>query len=76
VIGRTLTLAVSGLVLGAAASLAAGRELGAMLHGVSAADPLVLAITATVLLLAAAAATFGPTRKALRTDPLIVMRAE
>jgi putative ABC transport system permease protein len=76
VVGRTLRLTVSGLIAGIALSIAAGRQLGALLHGVSTADPLVLAVAALVLLLAAAVATFGPTRRALRTDPLIVMKGE
>ncbi|CAN5885610.1 hypothetical protein BH18ACI5_BH18ACI5_19130 [soil metagenome] len=75
VIGRTLMLAVTGLAFGVAGSIAAGRQLRTMLHGVSAADPLVLGMASAVLLVAAAAATFGPTRRALRTDPLIVMKA-
>jgi putative ABC transport system permease protein len=76
VIGRTLRLTGIGLVIGAAVSVAAGRQLGALLHGVSTSDPLVLSIAALVLLLAAAVATFGPTRRAVRTDPLLVMKAE
>jgi putative ABC transport system permease protein len=76
VIGRTATFTMAGLVLGAMGSIAAGRKLGAMLHGVSAADPVVLSLASVVLLLAAAAATVGPARRALRTDPLIVMKAE
>jgi len=76
VIGGTLRLTVIALVAGTAISVAAGRQLGALLHGVSTADPVVLAVAAVVLLLTAGAATFGPTRRALRTDPLLVMKAE
>ena len=76
VVGRTLRLTAAGLIAGSAMSVAAGRQLGALLHGVSSADPLVLLLATMVLLLAAAVATFGPTRRALRTDPLLVMKAE
>ena len=76
VIGRTLRVTTAGLVAGGALSVAAGRQLGALLHGVSTADPLVFGAAAVVLLLVAAVATFGPTRRALRTDPLVVMKVD
>ena len=76
VVGRTLRLTAAGLIAGLSISIAAGRQLGALLHGVRTADPLVLAAVALVLLLAAAVATFAPTRRALRTDPLVVMKGE
>jgi putative ABC transport system permease protein len=76
VIGRTLRLTMAGLVAGGVLSVAAGRQLGALLHGVSTADPLVLGAAAMVLLLVAAVSTFGPTRRALRTDPLVVMKVD
>jgi ABC-type antimicrobial peptide transport system permease subunit len=75
VLRRTLVVTSAGLIIGIAASVAAGRQLGALLHGVSASDPLVLSAAAAVLLAATLVAGYLPARRASRIDPLIVLRA-
>ena len=64
---------IIGLGVGIAASLVLTRALTGLLHGVSPADPvtfvMVAAVTATVALLA----SFGPARRAARTDPMTVL---
>jgi predicted permease len=74
VLGRTLKLSAYGLALGAGASVLLSRELGALLHGISPADPLVFAAATTVLIAAALAASYLPARRASRIDPLVVTR--
>lgn len=65
-----------GLLAGLAAGLAAARLLTSLLFGVSPANPLVLAAAAALLLLAAALACALPALRAMRADPLSVLRAQ
>ena len=76
ILGRTLRLAGAGLLVGAAASVALSRQLGALLHGVSTADPFVFIASAAVLVVTALAASYFPARRASRIDPLVALRAE
>ena len=74
VLRRTVVLCAIGVLVGGAASLALSRQLGALLHGVSAADPLVFAAAALLLLAASLAASYPPARRASRIDPLVVLK--
>jgi ABC-type antimicrobial peptide transport system permease subunit len=76
VLRRALGLALAGLALGVALALAAGRLLEGALYGVTPRDPATLAGVALVLLFAAAAAGYGPARRASRLDPARVLRAD
>jgi ABC-type antimicrobial peptide transport system permease subunit len=76
VLRRTLVLCAIGLVAGSAASLLLARQLGALLHGMSAADPLVFGAATAVLLAASLAASYIPARRASRIDPLIVLKEQ
>jgi ABC-type antimicrobial peptide transport system permease subunit len=71
-----LKLALAGVGAGAAASVVLSQQLGALLHGVSGADPLVFTGAAAVLLCAALAASYLPARNASRIDPVSVMKAD
>ena len=76
VVGESLRLAAVGLLIGAAAALAVGRALRQLLFGVSGADPLTFAATASVLLVVAFAASYLPARRAMRTDPMQALRVD
>jgi ABC-type antimicrobial peptide transport system permease subunit len=76
VLRRSLALTGLGLAMGLAAALALGRLLEGLLFGISPRDPLTLGAVTLVLLLAAAAASYGPARRASRLDPARVLRAD
>jgi putative ABC transport system permease protein len=63
-----------GLVVGLAASLGLNRLLTSQLVNVSPADPAMLLLSSVVLLLAATAGCLMPARRAMRIDPVVVLR--
>jgi putative ABC transport system permease protein len=74
VLGHGLRLTAAGLFLGLGATVAFGRVLAGMLHGVEPRDPATLAlVTATVLAAAILAATL-PALRAGRAEPMQAMR--
>jgi len=70
---RPVTVGVVG-GLGIAAWLV--RFVEASLYHVSPYDPLTLLVVATVFAAVAAAAVYGPVRRAIRIDPIVALRAE
>jgi len=76
VLRRSLALAGLGLATGLVVALALGRLLEGLLFGISPRDPVTLGVVALVLLFAAAAAAYGPARRASRLDPARVLRAD
>jgi ABC-type antimicrobial peptide transport system permease subunit len=64
----------AGLAAGLMLSLAAAQGLGSVLYKVSPTDPATLAIVTVVLAVVAAVAALIPARKAIRVDPLVVLR--
>ncbi len=69
-------LAASGIAAGMIVALASTRLLRSFLFEVGATDPAVFVAVALLLLVAAIAASYIPSRRALRVDPLIALRAE
>jgi predicted permease len=74
VVGEGARLCVAGLAIGTAGALLVSRWLASELHGVSATDPLTYLVVATGVSLATLLACLVPTRRAMRVDPLIVLR--
>jgi predicted permease len=64
--GSAMRLVGAGVAIGLPASLGAGRLIEHQLFGVSAAEPAVVAVAATLLSVIAAAAAFVPARRASR----------
>ena len=66
----------SGIAIGLVGAVAAARALSAFLFGVEATDPATFASVALLLLVVAVAASYLPSRRALKVDPVIALRAE
>jgi predicted permease len=76
VIGQGMAPVVGGLVLGVGLAAVATRAIGGMLYGVSALDPLTYLAVALFLASVALAATWLPSRRAVRVPPAVVLREE
>lgn len=71
-----LTLAVIGSGGGLVLALATTRLLSAFLYGVAVSDPASFLVGAVVLLVVALGATYLPSRRAARVDPMVALRHE
>ena len=76
IVREGMTLALMGVGLGLAGAYGAAKVLGSFLFGVEATDPLTFTAVAALLLLVALLASYVPSRRALRVDPLTALRAE
>ena len=76
VVAQTLRLTLTGMSIGALASLAVAKEIATLLFGTKPVDPLIF--TVMLLLLAAVALLAGhiPARRASRIDPMTVLRGQ
>jgi putative ABC transport system permease protein len=71
-----VTLALVGIGLGLLGALAAARAISTFLFGVRASDPLTFAVVAAILLAVACIASYVPSRRALRVDPITALRGD
>jgi putative ABC transport system permease protein len=62
------------VIIGMVLSLYAARLLRTLLFGVTAHDPMTFAVVALLLLAVGAAASYVPSRRATRIDPLEALR--
>ncbi len=76
VLKRTLALCAFGVLLGAVATLAAGRLLSAVLYGVSPRDPVAYATTILLMAFVALLACWSPAARAIHIDPARTLREE
>jgi ABC-type antimicrobial peptide transport system permease subunit len=76
VLGRGLAPALVGVGVGLAVALAGARVLASQLYEVRPADPLTYLGVGVLLVAVAAAASWGPARRAARVAPLEALRAE
>jgi putative ABC transport system permease protein len=76
VLRQGMTLIVVGLGLGIALALSGTRLMQGLLFGIEPSDPWTLCGVTLLLLAVAAAACFGPARRATSVDPMTALRAE
>lgn len=76
VLGRGVRLVLIGVVVGTAGAVASTRLVSSLLFGVSALDPLVFALAATLLALVGISASYLPARKATAVDPIVALRTQ
>ena len=76
VVWQGTRIAIVGIGMGLALSLLLAQLIRSQLFGVTATDPLTLAIVAATLGTTALLACWIPARRAARIDPLSALRAE
>jgi putative ABC transport system permease protein len=76
VIRQSLTLVITGLALGIAASLALTRLIAGFLYDVAPTNPLNLLAVALLLIATGLLAGYFPARRAARIDPMVALRHE
>jgi putative ABC transport system permease protein len=75
IIGRGLLLTATGVIAGAAASLALSRFVQSQLFAVSSSDPLTIGTVAVLMTLVATLACYVPARRAASIDPVVALRS-
>jgi ABC-type antimicrobial peptide transport system permease subunit len=76
VIAEAMSPVLVGIAVGMVAALASAKVLNSLVFGVSASDPLTLAIVGALLAVVALMASVVPAHRALRLDPVKVLRAD
>ena len=76
VLGAALVLAAAGVAAGVAGALATTRLIQSLLFGVTSTDAMTFAGISALLFATAIAASWIPTRRALRVDPMVALRYE
>jgi putative ABC transport system permease protein len=76
IVGESLVVALVGLVVGLAAAFALTRTMASLLFEVNPTDPLTFAGISLLLAAVAALASYLPARRAVRVDPMVVLRYE
>jgi predicted permease len=76
VLGQGMRLALIGTLVGLGAAFGLTRLLQNFLFGVKPGDPVAYSMVAVVLVAVTLLAAFVPTRRAMRVDPMVALRAE
>jgi len=76
VLSEGLALTGAGIAIGVVAALIVTRFMSALLYGVAPSDAFTLVLVSVLLIAAAAAGCLVPARRAMRVDPVSVLRAE
>jgi putative ABC transport system permease protein len=76
ILGRGLTLASVGAVIGIGAALWLTRVMETLLFSVSRTDPVTFIVVPVTLIAVAALACYLPARRAMRVDPVVALRSD
>ncbi|HYK06109.1 MAG TPA: ABC transporter permease [Thermoanaerobaculia bacterium] len=76
VLGRAVTVAVTGIVIGLAGALVTVRFLQSILYDISTRDPAIFIAVPLLLAATALIATWIPLRRAVRLDPAVALHVE
>lgn len=76
VLREGVAVALAGILVGAAAAYALVQLIRSLLFGIAGVDPLVLAVTALLLILVSLAASVIPARRAAAASPVTALRGE
>lgn len=76
VLRETLSMVLAGIAVGVPAALLVSRFISGMIFGLSATDPLSIAVASLILMLVAGLAGFFPANRASRIDPMTALRSE
>jgi predicted permease len=76
IMGRTLAMVGSGVVIGTLGALIAARVTASLLYKLQPTDPLTFGATIIVLLLVGVAAGYLPARRASKLDPMSALRVD
>jgi putative ABC transport system permease protein len=76
IVGQAMKLTLIGVALGLLGAIALTRFMRSLLFNVSATDPMTYVVVALLLVLVALLASWIPVRRAIRVDPMIVLRSE
>ena len=75
-VGQGMKLVLLGVTIGVASAFGLTRFVGSLLFGVQPTDMITMSGSVAVLLLVAVIASYLPTRRALRVDPMLTLRGE
>ena len=76
VLNQGMRPVIFGLIAGLIAVLALGRLIASQLYQTSAYNPVLLAVTVSILGLVAFLACMFPARRAMKVDPIVALRYE
>ena len=76
ILGQAMSIAAVGGLIGGVGAVLAGRALGSMLYGVTAADPVTYVVCALVLAAAVFAAAIVPAARAMHVHPMVALRSD
>jgi putative ABC transport system permease protein len=76
VVGGAMAPVLAGVAIGLAGALALTRVMTSLLYGVSATDLTTFVVVSVLLIAVAAMASYIPSRRATKVDPMIALRCE